>query len=83
MRSGDVQLDLFAGAKPLDAHVWRKEADGFYVEPEWCSERLFAAEQFAGSVWDPACGTGRVPEAGGALFADCHGQTWRYIERNT
>ena len=56
MRSGDVQLDLFAGAKPLDAHVWRKEADGFYVEPEWCSERL---------------------------FADCHGQTWRYIERNT
>jgi hypothetical protein len=61
-----AQLDLFggtAGRCPLAAHVWRKESNGFYVEPEWCSERLFAVEEFTGAIWDPACGFGRVPEA--------------------
>jgi hypothetical protein len=49
--------------RPLGAHVWRKDADGFYIEPEWCSARLFAIEPFAGTIWDPCCGTGRIPEA--------------------
>jgi len=49
--------------RPLAAHVWKKEPDGFYVEPEWCSVRLFEVEKFAGTIWDPACGIGRVVEA--------------------
>jgi|SRR5215813_1315665 len=49
--------------RPLAAHVWDKEPDGFYIEPIWCSVRLFATEQFNGAIWDPACGIGRIAEA--------------------
>jgi hypothetical protein len=49
--------------RPLAAHIWRKDPDGFYVEPQWCSERLFEVETFIGPVWDPCCGIGRIPEA--------------------
>jgi hypothetical protein len=49
--------------RPLYAHVWRKDVFGFYCEPEWVSERLFAVEKFFGSIWDPACGLGRIVEA--------------------
>jgi hypothetical protein len=42
----ESQLDLFdgEGRRPLAAHVWLKETNGFYVEPSWVSERLFAVE---------------------------------------
>ncbi len=49
--------------RALKAHVWEKEPDGWYVEPQWLSERLFAVEEFHGDVWDPACGMGRIPDA--------------------
>jgi hypothetical protein len=49
--------------RPLAAHAWAREEYGFYVEPEWCSQRLFEVEEFAGAVWDPSCGTGRIAEA--------------------
>jgi hypothetical protein len=52
-----------ASARPLAAHVWAKEKDGFYCEPPWCSERLFEVESFAGDIWDPACGIGRIADA--------------------
>lgn len=34
--------------------------DEHYVEPFWVSERLFEEEDFRGSVYDPACGFGRI-----------------------
>jgi hypothetical protein len=46
--------------KPLRAHIWDRNADDWYVEPEWCSRRLFEEEQFEGTIWDPACGLGRI-----------------------
>jgi hypothetical protein len=49
--------------KPLAAHIWAKDPLGFYVEPEWVSERLFAVEEFSGGIWDPSCGIGRIPES--------------------
>jgi hypothetical protein len=49
--------------RPRHAGVWAKDVLGFYVEPNWVSERLFAREKFSGSVWDPACGIGLIPEA--------------------
>ena len=52
-----------ADRRPLAAHVWRKEALGFYIEPEWVDERLFATEIFDGVIYDPACGIGRIPDA--------------------
>jgi hypothetical protein len=50
-------------SRPKDAHIWDEDPLGFYVEPEWCSERLFAVEKFAGAIRDPACGLGRIASA--------------------
>lgn len=47
----------------LNAHVWDRADDEWYVEPEWCSERLFAVESFSGDIYDPCCGMGRIPLA--------------------
>jgi hypothetical protein len=41
-------------------HIWPRDPNEHYVEPEWCSERLFAVEQFTGAILDPACGLGRI-----------------------
>jgi hypothetical protein len=46
-----------------DAHIFAKAKDGHYVEPSWCSERLFAVEKFCGTIWDPACGWGTITTA--------------------
>ena len=49
------------------SHIFAKEKHGHYVEPPWCSRRLFMVENFGapGSViWDPACGWGHVLGSG-------------------
>lgn len=48
------------------SHIWEREENEHYVEPEWCSRRLFEEEVFSGLVWDPCCGFGRIPEAASA-----------------
>ncbi len=50
-------------AVKLNAHLWARHPDDWYVEPTWCPARLFDVEQFDGKVWDPACGLGRIPAA--------------------
>jgi len=45
-------------AKPAYPRV-----DEHYVEPSWVSERLFQEEKFTGSIYDPACGFGRILES--------------------
>jgi hypothetical protein len=54
----DVQTD--GVVRKRDSSLWKREADDWYVEPEWCSRRLFAAEKFEGGIWDPACGGGTI-----------------------
>jgi len=54
-------------ARPLAAHIWTKDPDGFYIEPQWVDERLFEVEPFVGTIMDPACGTGTVVEAARAV----------------
>jgi hypothetical protein len=49
--------------RPLNAHLWAKHPEGFYIEPHWVDECLFKCEQFVGGLWDPAAGTGRIPDA--------------------
>lgn len=49
--------------KSVAAHKWDREPEEHYCEPIWCSERLFAVEQFDRIIWDPCCGFGRIPEA--------------------
>ena len=57
-------IDLHAkGKRPRRSHIFDRDDDDFYVEPAWCSERLFAVEPFAGLIWDPAAGSGTIPRA--------------------
>ena len=48
------------GKRPRLSHVWAREPGEHYVEPSWCSERLFAEEKFEGPIWDPSAGFGRI-----------------------
>jgi hypothetical protein len=52
-----------AETHPINAKAWARDPGEHYVEPHWCSERLFAVEKFKDSIWDPCCGFGRIPEA--------------------
>lgn len=49
--------------RPEASHIWAREEHEHYVEPEWCSKRLFEVEGFDGMIADPCCGFGRIPEA--------------------
>lgn len=51
------------GKRAVKSHAWDREKDEHYVEPAWCSERLFHEEIFTGEVHDPCCGFGTIPEA--------------------
>lgn len=46
-----------------NSHIWAREQHEHYVEPEWCSRRLFDVETFVGAVDDPFCGFGAIPKA--------------------
>ena len=58
-------------ATPINAHAWQREQHEHYVEPHWCSERLFAEENFSPGIWDPCCGFGRIPDS--AMRAGLYG----------
>lgn len=48
---------------PKSAHLWARHPEDWYVEPDWCSRRLFDVEAFSGLIYDPACGIGRIVNA--------------------
>jgi hypothetical protein len=53
-------------ARPRHAHIFERDPHGHYVEPLWCSVRLFEAECFGAPgarVFDPCCGWGRILRA--------------------
>jgi hypothetical protein len=59
-------LQVAGATKPRRTHIFARDAYGHYVEPAWCSARLFAAESFGAPgalVFDPACGWGRILRA--------------------
>ena len=49
--------------RDLNAHLWARHPDDWYVEPSFVSQRLFATEDFRGTIWDPACGLGRIVQS--------------------
>ena len=51
------------GKRVRKVHTWDRDPHDFYIEPEWCSRVLFANVRFTGTVFDPACGTGRIVKA--------------------
>jgi hypothetical protein len=55
--------DIDSIRKSKHAHIFAKEPNGHYVEPAWCSTRLFAVERFGpdgATILDPACGFGTI-----------------------
>lgn len=48
---------------PRLAHNWERHPDDYYIEPEWTSRRLFEEHVFHGTIYDPACGSGRIVKA--------------------
>ena len=58
-----MKMDIAEIKRPEASHIWQREEHEHYVEPEWCSTRLFVHEIFEGVIWDPCCGFGRIPKA--------------------
>jgi hypothetical protein len=55
---------LPAGAgKKLNAHLWERDPNDWYIEEEWVPRRLFQAERFEGPIWDPSAGKMTIPHA--------------------
>ena len=52
--------DRLIGAVSRNSHIWDRDRSDWYVEPTWCSSRLFEEEKFRGEIYDPNCGWGRV-----------------------
>jgi hypothetical protein len=58
-----VDPDNNIGTRPKHTHIFARAPGLHYVEPRWCSVRLFEVEQFPGPVWDPFTGWGHAIEA--------------------
>lgn len=71
--------DVATIAKPIAAHSWEREANEHYVEPSWCSARLFEEEKFEGGILDPCCGFGTIVKS--AVSAGLHAVGSDLIER--
>jgi predicted RNA methylase len=56
-----------------NAHIWARHPDDWYVEPEWCSRRLFDVERFDGAIVDPSCGLGRIVASARSAGLEAHG----------
>ena len=46
--------------KAKATHVWARDPNDYYREPNWCSKRLFEVEKFDGDIIDPFCGSGQI-----------------------
>lgn len=49
-----------SGKTPLNAHLWERHPDDWYVEERAATAELLRRESFRGCVWDPACGRGHI-----------------------
>jgi hypothetical protein len=68
MTEREIGTDLPAPRQRL-SHIWPRAAHDHYVEPQWCSTRLFETESFGArgaTVLDPCCGWGRILQAASA-----------------
>ncbi|WP_255608295.1 hypothetical protein [Methylosinus sp. Sm6] len=61
--------------RALNAHLWVRHPQDWYVEESWVDHRFFEEEAFEGSIYDPACGLGRIVEAARAAgYNDVRGE---------
>jgi hypothetical protein len=66
-------------AKLRGSHVWKRHLDDFYVEPEWCSRRLFEVEIFIDEILDPCCGVGNIVRSAREKHLSAEG--WDVVDR--
>lgn len=64
---------LRGALRKKESSLWAREAHDWYVEPEWCSARLFEEERFDGAIHDPACGGGNIVKSAFAHGLDATG----------
>ena len=62
IRDLDLRFDRQA-QRVISSRVFARDENEWYVEPSWCSARLFQCEPFIGDIWDPCCGGGRIVHA--------------------
>jgi hypothetical protein len=65
-------VSLLPGARRA-AHKREEQPQGWYTEPEWCSEALFGRVAFRGPIHDPCCGSGRIVRAAWAAGYEATG----------
>lgn len=53
----DVVVDL------RKARTYERSANDWYIEPRWAVELFLQHERFNGLIYDPACGSGTIPQA--------------------
>lgn len=62
-----------APTRPLNARIWKRDPHEYYVEEHWCSSRLFDEVTFEGTIYDPACGSGRIVRSARAAGHKAYG----------
>jgi hypothetical protein len=60
-----ITATAVSGERRRNSHIFVRDPNDWYLEPHWCSERLFAVEEFnrAATLLDPCTGTGRIANA--------------------
>jgi hypothetical protein len=58
--TGSAATQTVPSERPRNSHIFPRARNDLYVEPPWCSKRLFDVEMFPGMIWDPCSGTGTI-----------------------
>jgi hypothetical protein len=58
----DSTYNLNGGFKPTMKRFADLEGPDFFPTPEWATHALIDNEEFAGTIWEPACGDGTMAE---------------------
>jgi hypothetical protein len=74
----DVEA-LALGRRERKSHIWDRHAADWYVEPSWCSSRLFDVEKFLREVIDPCAGGGNIVKA--ARHHHLPAEGWDVVDR--
>lgn len=55
------------GERPSE---YERDVNDWYVEPAWCVQVLLDRVRFTGSIHDPCCGSGTIPQVTGGTGGD-------------
>ena len=67
------------GERPSE---YTRDENDWYVEPSWCIDALRLSVQFKGSIHDPCCGMGTIPNMLGATGSDLIDRGYGYEQQD-